>query len=200
MKAAFSTWENRIAPVFDASNQIRLVEVEDGKVMHRENDMLPDNLPIQKALRLAELKVDVLFCGAISRATHDFILSCGIRVLPFIAGTIDEIVQAWISGRSDWTCFSMPGCSGGGGRRFFGVSGFFQKKGFMSSRGSGRFQMNTAKGNSGARRSQNRGRAGMYGAAGECRCPHCGIQQQHRPGIPCSEHLCMNCGLPMIRS
>lgn len=117
MKAAFSIWENRIAPVFDASNKIRLVEVEYGKVMHSENVTLPENLPIQKALRLSELKADVLVCGAISRATHDFIISYGIRVIPFIAGTLDEIVRTWISGRSDWSCFSMPGCSGGGHRR-----------------------------------------------------------------------------------
>lgn len=126
MKAAFSIWENRIAPVFDASNRIRLVEAASGKIVRSENDMLPDDLPVQKALRLAELKTDVLVCGAISRAMHDLIVSYGIRVLPFIAGTLDEIVHAWISDRSDWSCFSMPGCMRGGRRRSRKGAGSFK--------------------------------------------------------------------------
>ena len=117
MKAAFSTWDNRIAPVFDASNEIRLVEIESGKILKSEQGSLPEDLPVQKAIWLAEVKTDVLVCGAISRVMHDLIISYGIRIIPFVSGSLDEIVQALVSGRSDWACFSMPGCMGGGRRR-----------------------------------------------------------------------------------
>jgi hypothetical protein len=33
MKAAFASWENRIAPVFDIARQIRVVESEVGRIV-----------------------------------------------------------------------------------------------------------------------------------------------------------------------
>lgn len=116
MKAAFSIWENRIAPVFDAAAQIRLVEIESGNIVHYDREILPDVLPVQKALRLAEINAEILICGAISKSMFDLIISYGIRVIPFIAGTVDEVVHHWASGLVDWTCFTMPGCSGFSGR------------------------------------------------------------------------------------
>lgn len=172
MKAVFSTWDNRIAPVFDASNRIHLVEVESGKIVRSEQAILPDDLPVQKALRLAELKADVLVCGAISRDMHDLIVSYGIQVIPFIAGALDEVVPALVSGRSDWTGFSMPGCMGGGRRRSRGLGG----RG-MGTGGGGRMAVETD----------------------ECICPQCGQRRQHQRGTPCFQNRCPECGTPMIR-
>lgn len=199
MKAAFSTWDNRIAPVFDASNQIRLVEVESGKIVRSKQGTLPEDLPVQKALRLAELKTDVLVCGAISRAMHDLIISYGIRIIPFVSGALDEIVQALASGRSDWTCFAMPGCMGGGRRRTQGTGGFFQEEGFMSiQRPGGRGR------GGGGRHSKTGGNVPggggrMAGVVGDCVCPKCGRRQQHQRGVPCFEEKCPTCATPMIR-
>lgn len=202
MKAAFSTWDNRIAPVFDASNQIRLVEVESGKVVRSEQDALPEDLPVQKALRLAELKIDVLVCGAISRAMHDIVISYGIRIIPFVSGALDEIVQALVSGQSDWTSFSMPGCMGGGGRRSRGAGGFFQEEGFMGRRGAGGRGMG-AGGSGGGRRSKTggygQGAGRMAGVSGDCVCQKCGQRQVHQRGVPCFEMRCPACGTPMVR-
>jgi predicted Fe-Mo cluster-binding NifX family protein len=117
MKAVFSTWNNRIAPVFDVSTNIVLVEVESGKILRKEKKNLPNALPVQTAQSLIEIKADLLFCGAISRSMHETICSYGISVIPFVAGDLGDVIEAWRSGITDWSCFAMPGCRFGGRRR-----------------------------------------------------------------------------------
>jgi hypothetical protein len=48
MKAAFSTWNTRIAPVFDTACQIYVVEAESGGVVREAEATLSDDLPVQK--------------------------------------------------------------------------------------------------------------------------------------------------------
>lgn len=42
------------------------------------------------------------------------------------------------------------------------------------------------------------GGAGM-GAMGSCVCPKCGKTFPHRPGVPCMEQRCPNCGVVLLR-
>ena len=120
MKAAFVYWDNRIAPVFDVARKILIVEADAGHIVTETQDTLPDNHPVQKALRLAELGVDTLVCGAISRALRDMVSAYGIRVIPFVAGGLPEIVGAWRGRALRGDAFAMPGCCRQGPRRFRG--------------------------------------------------------------------------------
>jgi predicted Fe-Mo cluster-binding NifX family protein len=110
MKAAFSSWEDRIAPVFDTATWLRIVEVESGKIVRETKESLPDGGWIQTALCLAELRVDVLVCGAISGPLHALIEAYGIEVIPFVAGDLQKVIQAWIASDLDRSLFAMPGC------------------------------------------------------------------------------------------
>ncbi|MEW6520871.1 MAG: NifB/NifX family molybdenum-iron cluster-binding protein [Thermodesulfobacteriota bacterium] len=109
-KTAFAYWDNRIAPVFDCARQICLVEADASGISKETQEMPPDDQPVQKALRLTELAVDTLVCGAISRSLHETISACGIRVVPFVAGEVEEIIQAWRSGNLQGDAYAMPGC------------------------------------------------------------------------------------------
>ncbi|HOE27212.1 MAG TPA: NifB/NifX family molybdenum-iron cluster-binding protein [bacterium] len=111
-KAAFACWDNRIAPVFDTAREIRLVETDGGEIAAESREHLGEGLPAQRALRLAELGVDTLVCGAISRPLHEMIVSSGIRVFPFIAGDLKEIIRAWRADALRSDAFAMPGCCG----------------------------------------------------------------------------------------
>jgi predicted Fe-Mo cluster-binding NifX family protein len=119
-KAAFACWDNRIAPVFDTARKIHLVEVESGRIAAESSEPLRDDLPVQRAFHLAELGVDTLVCGAISKPLHEMIASHGIQVIPFVAGDLVEIILAWRAGALCGDAFTMPGCCGRGGRRFRG--------------------------------------------------------------------------------
>lgn len=117
-RAAFATWNDRIAPVFDAAHRIHLVEADSGRVLGEASEALEDDSPVRRARRLAELRVDLLVCGAISRPLHAMIAAGGIQVIPFVAGDLREVVQAWVKGEIGLGSFTMPGCGGqGGGRR-----------------------------------------------------------------------------------
>jgi predicted Fe-Mo cluster-binding NifX family protein len=118
MKTAFVYWEDRIAPVFDIARRIHVVEADSGRIIAETGEVLADDLPEQKAHRLAELGVGSLVCGAISRPFQEMVAAYGIRVISFVAGDLSEVIQAWLGGNLQSDTFVMPGCSGRGrGRR-----------------------------------------------------------------------------------
>ncbi len=41
--------------------------------------------------------------------------------------------------------------------------------------------------------------AARMGSGGFCICPKCGHKQEHRPGGPCLEERCSECGTAMVR-
>lgn len=122
MKAAFAYWGHRIAPVFDVARQIHLVESEAGRIVGESEELLPDDLPVQKVIRLAELSITTLVCGAISKPMHQMITASGIQVKPFVAGELEKVIQAWLGGNLEQKAFSMPGCCGRGRNRRRGVA------------------------------------------------------------------------------
>ena len=118
MKTAFAYWDDRIAPVFDIARRIHLVESDSGRIVAQTGEVLADDLPVQKALRLVELGVGTLVCGAISRSFQERIAAYGIQVIPFVAGDLSEVIQAWLSGNLERDTFAMPGCCRNGRRRW----------------------------------------------------------------------------------
>ncbi len=118
MKVAFAHWENRIAPVFDIARQIRMLEVADGLIVSESEEHLTEDLPVQKALRLAELEIGTLVCGAISRSLYELICAYEIHVMPFIAGELNAVIEAWLRGDLDRDIYAMPGCCRHGRNRY----------------------------------------------------------------------------------
>lgn len=110
MKAAFAVWDQRIAPVFDVARRVHLVEAQGGRLVQEHDETLPEGIPAQRVMRLVELGIDALVCGAVSHSLQSLIASYGIRVWPFVAGELDDVVQAWLASRLDNPTYAMPGC------------------------------------------------------------------------------------------
>jgi predicted Fe-Mo cluster-binding NifX family protein len=110
MNVAFSTWNARIAPVFDTARELRVLEVESGVVIGRVEVTLPDGLLVERARRLADLGVTTLVCGAISWPLHSMVTALGIGVVPFVSGTLGEVERSWLAGTLRRQAFGMPGC------------------------------------------------------------------------------------------
>ena len=119
---AITSWNGRISPVFDVSRQVVVMEVKDGRIINRQEHDLESNEPSAKVIRLTELGVDTLICGAVSRPLADMIVARGIKLVPFVAGETDRVVEAYLAGNLSNTVFAMPGCCGRR-RRFRGLRG-----------------------------------------------------------------------------
>lgn len=132
VKVAFACWGERLAPVFDTARELLIVEVVAGKVVGERRECLVEELPVQRALRLVELGVESLVCGAISKSMWLVVVSYGIEVVAFVGGDLRVVVQGWLAGDLGRDDFALPGCCGR--RRFGGTCG---ARGFGCGRGSG---------------------------------------------------------------
>ncbi len=200
MKAAFSIWDSRIAPVFDVARQVCLVETGPGGVVQKSQEQLTGDAPVQKVLRLMELGAGTLVCGAISRPVLEMFSGYGIRVFPFVAGELQTVIDAWLRGALGGDRLAMPGCRG-------------RARGWMRA-GRGPFHATVPAGPTrrpamgpgkprgrgrGARR-RARGAADLDTIANDCWvCPQCGQPQPHRRGIPGYEQKCPACNVAMIK-
>lgn len=98
MKIAIPIYGDRVSPRFDCSNSFSLISIENGKIVERNDVLLPLDNPITGIEGLIKLKVDILICGAINGFTVRMLHDKGIKVIPWIIGEIDKIVEAFISG------------------------------------------------------------------------------------------------------
>ena len=111
MKIAIPVWQERVSPVLDSAGSLLIVEHDGGgaEVGRREKAWPAGPLP-RRAARLEELRVQVLICGAVSRALMGMLAGSGIEVIPWVSGEVDEVLEAYRDGRLSGARFAMPGC------------------------------------------------------------------------------------------
>ena len=105
MKTAITIWNGRVAPVFDVARQCLLMENE-----VRLELPIPDGSAAIKTSFLADHNVSQVICGAISREYENALVTSGIEVISFIAGPLEQVLEAWQAGNLVQAHFAMPGC------------------------------------------------------------------------------------------
>lgn len=111
MKIALTVWGSRISPMFDAAQMLLVVEIEDTEIISRHHEPFYPELPSRLAVRLTEMDVSVLICGAISEIPANILESNGIKLIPFIAGDAHEVIDAYVKNVPFIPTFLMPGCN-----------------------------------------------------------------------------------------
>ena len=122
MKLAIPIYNSNVSNVFDFAHKLLLVEIENGKEANRSEVALNSPLLPQRVGQLKNLEVDVLVCGAISRVLANMVTTSGIQVLPYVTGSIDDVLKAYLAGQLVKPEFTMPGCWPGA-RKGFGRRG-----------------------------------------------------------------------------
>jgi len=112
MKVAIPIAEGRISPVFDVAKRLLLVDIENEREVRRTEEVLEELQLVARARRVAELGVDVLICGAISRPLEAMLLSTGVEVTPQTCGPVGDVLKAFVSGQLTEQAFVIPGCCG----------------------------------------------------------------------------------------
>ncbi len=199
MKTAFAVWNNRIAPVFDVARRVIMVEYEADGQHDRTLISLTGDQPLHKVQQLSELGADSLVCGAISRSLQAVLTARGIRVIPFIAGDVQEVIDAWQGPQFEADAFSMPGRHRRGHRM---TGGCKLKEAQMETNQSGGGRRSGGRGQGGKGRCrQDPQQAGRSAAAntGVCVCTQCGYSEPHERGNPCVQKKCPQCGGVMSR-
>ena len=116
MRVGIPIWNGRVSPVLDTAERVVVVDTEAPPGDVREEMALePRRLPL-RAARIAALHLDVLVCGAVSRPLAEMLAAAGVPVRPWIAGDLEEVLQALTTGQLDRPRYRMPGCCGGRGR------------------------------------------------------------------------------------
>ena len=105
-RIAIPVCNDRISPVFDVARSLLLVE--DGRRV--ASAQLKALFPPERAGELAALGVELLICGAISRFQEMALRGRGVEVMPWLAGDVEEVLDAYRAGRLNDARFVMPGC------------------------------------------------------------------------------------------
>lgn len=109
MKLAIPVSCGRVSSVFDFTHCLLLVECESNREVTRTEFTFEDNLPLNRARRLEALGVQLLICGSISRLVAEQLKDVGIDIIPFVSGSVDEVLRAHLRGDLGPTRFLMPG-------------------------------------------------------------------------------------------
>ncbi len=98
MKVAMAYWQDRISPVFDVADHLLLLDVEGRREVDRKSLHLAGRSPFERVKELSDLGVNVLLCGAISLTLEKALIGAGIRVIGFLGGELENVIQAFLDG------------------------------------------------------------------------------------------------------
>ncbi len=109
---AITTWDNRIAPVFDVATHCDIFRLEPGAgtVVEQSEDFSAIIGCAGRIQRLQARAVGILICGAITDQALGQARSVGIRVFAFISGDAEAVRGAWLRDGLRDPQLCMPGC------------------------------------------------------------------------------------------
>ncbi len=109
MRLAVPEHQGRIAPVFDCCRRLIIVLQRPLEDELLQNEDWSSVSRLYRPARLVDLKVELLVCGGISCWMEEQIRRHGLRLIPWVAGNVREVLAALREGRICDPCYTMPG-------------------------------------------------------------------------------------------
>lgn len=110
MKIAIPVCNDRVSTVFEAAEELLIVDNKPGASQIRFRASCLQNSMISRTMQLKMLGIDVLICGALTRPVKHRIEATGIRVISFMRGNVDEVLEAFSRGELADRRYILPGC------------------------------------------------------------------------------------------
>ena len=111
MRIAVSQYQNNVATAFDFAEEVAVFTAENGKVTGRQNLVLDDQFMPVRAMKLRELRINIVLCGAISNPSAAMLQHQGIEVMCGITGNVETVVQEFLKGNIHLPRYWLPGFS-----------------------------------------------------------------------------------------
>lgn len=102
MRIAATYEEGNVFQHFGHTSQMKIYDVEEGKVIHEEVVDTAGSGHGALAGFLAGLKVDMLICGGIGAGARVALAEAGIELYPGVSGQADDAVAAFLAGKLDY--------------------------------------------------------------------------------------------------
>jgi predicted Fe-Mo cluster-binding NifX family protein len=110
VRIAIPNCQGRVSPVFDTASRLLVARREGGRMVERKEFVLGVLAADALARSVAELRVDVLLCAAISEPLRLALERGGVRVEPHLCGEVEALLAAFCAGNWRRAEFRMPGC------------------------------------------------------------------------------------------
>jgi predicted Fe-Mo cluster-binding NifX family protein len=109
-RTAIATWQGFVATTLDFARTFVLVDVVGGQVTARREVRLGAASPQDIAQRLEKVGASDVICGAISAPLLSAVEGRGIRVVSFVRGDVEDVIQGCLEGTLEEKRFHMAGC------------------------------------------------------------------------------------------
>ena len=109
MRIAIPVWQNRVSPLFDTAAHLLVAESAGKKISKQEITSVESLTLFQRIDLLKKLNIDIFVCGGITGPILENIRDKNIKVIPFICGYVDKVLDALLKGKDIKVQFSMPG-------------------------------------------------------------------------------------------
>jgi len=106
MKIGITVWKNRISPLCDSARRLLITEIENRTIVGSHYETFHSEVVSSKAIKIYTMGVKVVICGAISYFLANMIEAYGIRIIPFVAGDVNQVLDAYLKGNLPTPFFS----------------------------------------------------------------------------------------------
>ncbi len=117
MKLALTLYGQDVSNVFDFALELLIVELQNNTEASRTKVAIENLNGPQRVAILQQYAVDVLICGAISQSLTYMVQGAGIKLIPLVSGTVEQIIDAYKTGLLNTSNYLLPGCMNGLRRR-----------------------------------------------------------------------------------
>lgn len=114
MCIAIAAYQDRIVSLFESSEKFVIIYSPSYDIKHAKSINVSNNAFTELIQLLKTNKIEILICGAIRGCVRQQIEAHNIKVIPWITGDIQNVVQAFLSDNLFSSSFLMPGCKNKG--------------------------------------------------------------------------------------